>query len=194
MVTNSNMSTTIFNEVSLTKDECNLIDGFLKKIIVKKGCFILKANNKVTDQYYVESGCLRTFFVDTSGKEHTLQFAIKDWWISDYTAFFKQSNALLNIECIQDAVLYRLSKKNVDIIFEKIPQINVFSRKKLETSLGSFQKRLLENLSKTAKERYLDFVRSYPNIEQSIKNYHIASYLGITKESLSRIRKDITIK
>jgi len=191
---NCDIASKIFNTLSFTDRELDILNSKFEKITVKKGDIILEANEIVTDQYYVLSGCLRSFFIDSQAKEHTLQFAIEDWWASDFTAFFDTSKSILNIECIQDAVLYRLSKNDIDYIFEHFPQIESFIRKKLEKAFAGFQKRILGNLSKTAKERYVDFITKYPNIEQNIKNYHIASYLGITKESLSRIRKELVKK
>jgi len=188
------IATKVFNTLSFTESELNIINSKFEKITVKKGDIILEANEIVADQYYVHSGCLRSFFIDTQGKEHTLQFAVEDWWTSDFTAFFDKSKSILNIECIQDAVLYRQSKDDIDFLFKNFPQIETFVRKKLEKAFASFQKRILGNLHKTAKERYVDFITKYPNIEQNIKNYHIASYLGITKESLSRIRKELVKK
>jgi len=184
----------IFKDTTLTPEEVQTIGNKFESVNLKKGNIVLKTDEKVTHQYYVSSGCLRTFFIDSAGKEHTLQFAIRDWWISDYTAFFSQTKAILTIECLQDAILYKISKENIDEIYDKIPKIERFFRKKMEKSFASFQKRILGNLSQTAKDRYLVFINSYPNIEQHIKNYHIASYLGITTESLSRIRKELASK
>ncbi|MEO1653489.1 MAG: Crp/Fnr family transcriptional regulator, partial [Bacteroidota bacterium] len=117
--------------------------------------------------------------------------AIKDWWISDYTAFFSADQATMNIECIQDTTLYKLSRKNMEQLYLDIPAFETFFRKKLEKRMVAFHKRTLENLALSAKERYLSFIQTYPRIEQNVKNYHIASYLGITTESLSRIRKEM---
>jgi len=164
------------------------------KLDLKKNSILLKTDEPVINQYYVYSGCLRTYFMDKSGKEHTLQFAIKDWWISDYTAFFSTTKAILNIECIKDATLYKVSRENMEDLYKTFPQLERLFRKKLENAFASFQKRILSNLSQSAQERYLNFMERYPNIEQHIKNYHIASYLGITTESLSRIRKRIASK
>ncbi len=182
----------IFKGISFSKKEMNLIESKLKKLKLKKGTTILKAGDKVNNQYYVYNGCLRTYFIDKSGKEHTLQFAINDWWISDYTAFFTASKAIMYIETIQDATLYEISKKSMEDLFVEIPQIETFFRKKMERAFASFQNRILANLAQSAKERYVSFISTYPNIEQAVKNYHIASYLGITTESLSRIRKEIS--
>ncbi|MEW7278998.1 Crp/Fnr family transcriptional regulator [Aquimarina sp. 2201CG1-2-11] len=182
----------IFKNISFSKEEENLIESKLEKLTLKKGTILLKAGDKVINQYYVHQGCLRTYFIDTSGKEHTLQFAINDWWISDYTAIFTTSNAIMYIETIQEATLYKISQKSMEDLFKEIPLLETFFRKKMEGAFARFQKRILANLAQSAKERYISFINTYPNIEQSVKNYHIASYLGITTESLSRIRKDIS--
>jgi len=181
----------IFKDISFSEKERNVIESKLEKLNLKKGVTLLKAGDKVINQYYVYNGCLRAYFIDKSGKEHTLQFAINDWWISDYTAFFTTTQAIMYIETIQEATLYKISKKNMEDLFREIPQLETFFRKKMERAFASFQKRILANLAQSAKERYVSFISTYPNIEQSVKNYHIASYLGITTESLSRIRKEI---
>ena len=182
----------VFKDISFSAEETTLIEATFEKVELKKGITLLRADETVLNQYYVQKGCLRTYYIDSIGKEHTLQFAINDWWVSDYTAFFSSTKAIMNIECIQDATLYKISKKNIDRLFEETPQLETFFRKKMEKAFASFQKRILASLSQSAKERYITFRSSYPNIDQSIKNYHVASYLGITTESLSRIRKELT--
>ena len=191
MSTDKSIILEIFKDISFSQEHVKIIETSIEKIVLKKGTTLLQANQIVNNQYYVCNGCLRTYFIDKSGKEHTLQFAIKDWWISDYTAFFTTGKAIMNVECIQDATLYKISKKNMENLFKEIPQLETFFRKKMERAFASFQKRILAGLSQSAKERYVSFVNTYPNIDQSVKNYHIASYLGITTESLSRIRKDL---
>lgn len=184
----------IFKGTSFSKKEITLVESKFEKLILKKGVILLHAGKRVDHQYFVRSGCLRTYFIDNSGKEHTTQFAIEDWWISDYTAFFNTTEAIMSIECIQNATIYKISKEDMENLYLEIPQLETFFRKKMERAFSNFQKRILGSLSQSAKERYTSFVRSYPNIEQSVKNYHIASYLGITTESLSRVRKEITQK
>ena len=191
MESNNSFVHQIFKNVSFTEAEVQLIEKNFEKIHLKKGSILLKADEKVTHQYFVVKGCLRTFFSDAKGKEHTVQFAIKDWWISDFTAVFTESKAIMNIECIHDATLYKIARKDINILFEKIKPLDTFFRIKLEKAYANFQKRILESLSLPAKQRYISFIQKYPNIEQSVKNYHIASYLGITTESLSRIRKTL---
>lgn len=184
----------IFKTISFSQKEIIQVESKFEKLTFKKGVSLLDAGKRVDHQYFICSGCIRTYFIDNSGKEHTIQFAIKDWWISDYTAFFTATTAIMTIDCIQDAVVYKISKEDMESLYIEIPQLETFFRKKMEGAFSSFQKRILGSLSQSAKERYTSFTRSYPNIEQSVKNYHIASYLGITTESLSRIRKEIAQK
>lgn len=182
----------IFKNTDLTNADKTYIHSKLERIEISKGSHLLKLDSRVYHQYYVVSGCLRTYFTDSLAKEHTIQFAIHDWWISDYTAYFSATTASLEIESLQDSILYKLSKTNMDLLCSKIPKIETFFRKKMEGAFATFQKRIVSNLSQSAQERYLDFTATYPIIEQNIKNYHIASYLGITTESLSRIRKKLS--
>lgn len=182
----------IFKDLSFSDEEIKIIESVFHKVSFKKGDIVLKSDDSVDFQYYILQGCLRTYHIDLHGKEHTVQFGIKDWWISDYTAFFSTSKAIMNIEVIQDTILYRISRADKEQLYAQIPKIESFFRKKLERAFAAFQKRILSNLSQTAKERYLNFIQTYPNIEKSVKNYHIASYLGITTESLSRIRKELS--
>ncbi|MGB0932336.1 MAG: Crp/Fnr family transcriptional regulator [Chitinophagales bacterium] len=186
----------IFKDISFTKNEIESIQGKLQKTRLKKRAFLLRAGEEVNHIHYIHSGCLRTYFIDSSGKEHTLQFAIKGWWISDYIALFgkEKTKSVSYIECIKEATLFKISKKDFDKLCNEIPKISRFHITNLESAFAAFQRRILENLTLSAKERYINFVNAYPNIEQNVKNYHIASFLGITTESLSRIRKEIANK
>ncbi|MBF4985538.1 Crp/Fnr family transcriptional regulator [Nonlabens mediterrranea] len=191
MSTHNTIISQIFKDIVLSQVESRMIEDKMECINLKKGSSLLQAQDTVYHQYYVDQGCLRTYYIDNAGREHTIQFAINDWWISDYTAFFNTGNAIMNIETIQDTTVYKISRSNMEELLQEIPQLETFFRKKMEGAFASFQKRILASLSQTARERYLSFITTYPNIEQSVKNYHIASYLGITTESLSRIRKEI---
>lgn len=191
MTRDSEIITTIFKDLSFTPEESQLLMRSFEKLHLPKHSLLLEAGQHVYDQYYVAVGCLRTYYRDPSGKEHTVQFAIEDWWISDYTAFFNSSKASMHIECIQDATLFKISKNDMELLYQAMPRLESYFRKKMERAFASFQKRIIANLSQSATERYLNFIHTYPNIEQNVKNYHIASYLGVTTQSLSRIRKEL---
>ncbi|MFT5338161.1 MAG: CRP-like cAMP-binding protein, partial [Luteibaculaceae bacterium] len=133
-------------------------------------------------------GCLRSFCIDKNGKEHTLQFAIQDWWISDFIAIYNNELATLNVESIGESTVIQFNAEELDTIHGLFPEFEAYQRKNLQRHVVSLHKRILNQLQLTAAERYDLFLEQYPKIEQFTPNYHIASYLGITQQSLSRIR------
>lgn len=135
--------TTIFNGLSFTLEERKLLTRSFEKLHLPKHSLLLKAGETVYNQYYVAEGCLRTYYMGPDGKEHTVQFAIADWWISDYTAFFNSSNALMHIECIQDATLYKISKNDMEQLYHNMPKLESYFRKRWNAPLLPSKKELL---------------------------------------------------
>ena len=181
----------IFKGLVFADVEIKLIESVFHKSIIKKGEILIHPGDTVNSQYYILDGCLRAFHTNKQGKEYTIQFGIKDWWMSDFTAFFSGEKAILTVEALEDSTIYEINRKDKKLLYDQIPKIDRFFRKKLERAFAAFQKRILGGISKSAKERYIDFIATYPEIEKYLKNYHIASFLGITTESLSRIRKEM---
>jgi CRP-like cAMP-binding protein len=159
-----------------------------------KGSILIREGQAVKKIYYVTDGCLRSYCTDKNGKEHTLQFAIKHWWISDYIAIHNDESANLTVECLKESKIIEFDAKELDEIHTRFPVFESYQRNNLERHVVSLHKRILNQLKLTAIERYELFVAQYPDIEQYTRNYHIASYLGITQESLSRIRVEISKK
>jgi len=155
---------------------------------VSKGDVLIRQGQAVKNTYFVKDGCLRAYCIDKNGKEHTLQFAIKNWWISDFMAIYNNELSTLTIECITDSNIIEFNAKKLNEIYSIFPEFEAFQRKNLERHVVSLHKRILNQLQLTAPERYDLFLKQYPDIEQYTPNYHIASYLGITQQSLSRIR------
>lgn len=184
----------VFKSVDFSPNEQEIIRTCFTEKQIKRGTHLVINGEDVNSILFVLKGCLRTYFIDEKGKEHTIQFAIYDWWISDMIAYISQTKALLNIECILDATVFEIERENIERLCYQIPAFNKLYRKKIEGSIVGYQKRIISILSQSATERYEGFIEKYPNIEMSIKNYHLASYLGITTESLSRIRKDLSLK
>ncbi len=153
-----------------------------------KGEILIRQGQRVKNIYFVTDGCLRSYCYDKNGKEHTLQFAIKKWWISDYIAIHSDESAKLTVECLKESKVIEFKAKDLELMLTLFPDFERFQRKILERHVVSLNKRILNQLQLTASERYDLFVEQYPAIEQYTHNYHIASYLGVTQESLSRIR------
>jgi len=153
-----------------------------------KGEVLIREGQIVKKTFFVTSGCLRSYCIDKNGKEHTLQFAIKDWWISDYIAIHTDKLATLTVECLTDSTIIEFNAKQLDEIHTLFPEFESYQRHNLERHVVSLHQRILNQLQLNASERYDLFLKQYPDIEQHTKNFHIASYLGITQQSLSRIR------
>ena len=167
-------------------------EGFLfsisKEKPLPKGEVLIRQGQTVKNTFFVTAGCLRSYCIDKNGKEHTLQFAIKNWWISDYIAIHTDELATLTVECLTESNIIEFNAKELDEIHTLFPEFESYQRHNLERHVVSLHKRILNQLQLTASERYDLFLDQYPDIEQYTRNYHIASYLGITQESLSRIR------
>lgn len=179
--------------VNISEDEFAVIYRQFEKLEFSKKERIIKPNQIVDFKFFVLKGCLRSYFIDLDGNERTVQFAIEDWWIGDYSAYFTGNRSTLNVECIEDCTLLRVKKENWERLFKEIPKLESYARIQLERGLAANHQRDINNHTMSTREKYEEFITSYPKIEQRIKNYHIASYLGITPESLSRIRKSILI-
>jgi CRP-like cAMP-binding protein len=184
----------IKNSISLSSQAEEYIYSISKEKTVSKGEILIREGQTVNKTFFVIQGSLRSFCVDKEGKEHTLQFAIKDWWISDFMAIYNNEPASLTVECITDSTLIEFNAQKLNDIYIQFPEFESFQRKNLERHVVSLHKRILNQLQLTALERYSLFLEQYPNIEQHVPNYHIASYLGITQQSLSRVRAEIAKK
>ena len=185
----------ITKRIELSDDAKELITSVTKIRNVKKGDYLInQGQNDVNQYFFVLSGCLRSFSFDPSGKEHTVQFAIKDWWISDYLALYSKETASLTIECLSDCTIIETNTVSIEKVFKAYPIIETFHRKNLETRIVSLSKRILNQLQLSSLENYKLFQKEFPDIEKYALNYHIASYLGITQQSLSRLRKEFIKK
>jgi CRP-like cAMP-binding protein len=153
-----------------------------------KGAVLIRQGQVVKKTFFVTAGCLRSYCIDKNGKEHTLLFAIKNWWISDYIAIHTDELATLTVECLTESKVVEFKTKELDEIHKRFPEFETYQRHNLERHVVSLHKRILNQLKLSATERYHLFLKQYPTIEQHTHNYHIASYLGITQQSLSRIR------
>jgi CRP-like cAMP-binding protein len=181
----------IGNYVSLTSEE----EAFLiSKVAYRKylkGQFILQQGDICKHQCFVVSGCTKTFHVDDSGQEHIVMFSIENWWTSDMGSFISQIPADYNIQCIEQTELIMFSSDVMEELYAEIPKLERFFRQIIERALVASQKRIVRSFSLSAKDRYLYFRNQYPKIEKLIPQYMVASYLGITKEFLSKLKKEL---
>jgi len=177
--------------VDLTPDEESalLLNVKLKKF--QKGQFVVENGEVCKYENFVLSGCLRSFYIDNEGQEHVIMFAVENWWTADLGSFITQKSADLNVQCLEDSELIQIHYNDLQKLYLEIPKLERFFRIIVQKAFVAAQKRIFNNFSMEAMERYIQFREQYPNIEQRVPQYMIASYLGITKEFLSKIRNKL---
>jgi CRP-like cAMP-binding protein len=174
--------------VPLTPEEVNLLLSKFRLSNFKKGDYVVQNNNICKFESFVLKGCLKTFYIDNDGEEHIVMFAIENWWTADLGSFLTQTPAAYNVQCIENCELAQIGYNDLEELYVALPKLERFFRIIIQKAYVASQQRIINNLSMPAKERYELFRNRYPNIEQRVPQYMIASYLGITKEFLSKIR------
>lgn len=179
------------NYLPLTEEEKSAVETSFKERRIKRRQFILQEGEVCKHNTFVVEGCFRMYMTDDKGREHNLQFAVEQWWIGDIGSFHSEKPSKLTIEAMENAVILQCKKEDQLKLFVQYPKFNLVFRVLAENALVSLQNRILQNISTTAEERYLDFIGRYPNFFNRISNVQIASYLGVTPEFLSAIRKKL---
>jgi len=177
--------------IDLTLEEEILL---LSKINIRtylKNQYIVQQGDVCKSVNFIITGCTKTFYMDAEGQEHIVMFSIEDWWTSDLGSFITQKPADFNVQCIENTQLIQFSYDNLEELYIEIPKFERLFRKIVERAFVASQKRIIRNFSLDAKERYKIFKTTYPKIDQRVPQYMIASYLGITKEFLSKIKSQL---
>ena len=172
----------------LDADEQDYFISLLESQQAVKGESILSIGESCTFIHFVNSGMLRAYFLNEKGKDTTVMFAKSDWWITDMHGFARQKSAMITIEVLSEALLWRLSKQNMESLCKRIAKFERFFRIIMQNAYIREQLRNIQNLSQPAEERYYHFLAKYPDIAGQVTQKQIASYLGITPEFLSNIR------
>jgi len=181
----------IQTHIQPTAADMEVFQTVLNEISVSKGQFLLKPGTNVKHQYFVVKGCLKAYYLDDKGTKHIIQFAIENWWIGDFEAFYNQAPAKLYIEAIEDAQLLSINYDGLQKIYKEVPIFERYFRILITKAFIAQSKRILSTQEKNTQQRYLEFCTSYPQIEDRVANYDIANYLGVSPENLSRVRRQI---
>lgn len=184
----------INEKVSLTKEEEDVCKTFLVPKKVRKKQYVLQEGNICKYSVFVEKGTLRSYTVDDKGNEHIIQFAIEGWWISDMYSFITGEPSVYNIEVLEDAELLLLSSASEEELLQRVPKFERYMRLLIQGAYIAMQRRLVLSLSEPAEEKYTKLIATYPDIIQRVPQHMIASYLGITPETLSRVRKQMALR
>lgn len=173
--------------VPLTDEEFALVLSQFTLRKFKKHQFLIQENEPVRYAYFVVSGLLKLVYTDYSGKQHIVSFAMEDWWESDFQAYHAQTPATLSLECLEDTTVYCLTLENYHVLCARLPQMNRFFLQKMTLGFVALQQRLLSLMTTSAKERYEQLLVKYPALVQRIPKTLLASYLGVSRETLSRL-------
>ena len=184
-----------FNEtIPLTNEEQDLIRAFLTPKKLRKKQYVLQEGDVCKYIAYVEKGALRAYTISEKGDEHIIQFALEGWLISDLYSFLTGEPATYNIDALEDAELVLISKSSYEELLKKLPKFETYIRLQLTSAYIAMQRRLTSIISFSLEERYGYFNQLYPDIVSRVPQHMIASYMGLTAETLSRVRRRLAGK
>lgn len=173
--------------IPISDDEFSFILSHFSLEKYKRNDFLIQEGRKVEDCYFVVSGLLKLVYDDEVGKQHIVSFAMADWWETDFPAYFNQTKAKLSLQCIENTKVFALSFKNYQTLCSDFPKMEHFFLKKSNSGHIASQNRILSFLTSNANERYHQLLEQYPLLVQRVPKTLLASYLGVSRETLSRL-------
>lgn len=175
--------------VKLTDDEFDFVLAHFHKRMFKKHQIVLHEGDYAQFDFFVVKGLMRVTRLDSDGKEHILQFGMENWWITDAEAFHNKTKSTLIVDCLEDTETLSLTLEDKEKLSNELPKMQTFFLKKTTNGYIALQKRILCFLSSNANDRYHNLLTIYPGLIQRVPKAMIASYLGVTRETLSRLTK-----
>jgi CRP-like cAMP-binding protein len=186
--------THIQNKVDLTREEKVELQSFFVFKKLRKKQYLLQEGETCKYISFVRKGLLKSYFLDEKGGEHINLFAFEGWWISDFNSFINQEKAVLNIDAIEETELLMINRDDYEKLMVKIPAMERYFRILYQNSLVTKDNRLIVSSGFTAEEKYSQLIKNDPEIIKRVPHNLIASYLGLAPETVSRIRKKISLK
>ena len=182
------------DKISLTEQNFDLIESVSTIKKLRKRQYLLQEGDICRFNAFVCKGFLRYYYVDDKGQEHILQFAPENYWTGDRESLDAELPSKYNIDAIEDSEILLIKKNDFEMLFKTIPAFNDFVNKIIKKNLLVLQERIHVSITHTAEEKYTNFITKYPSITNRVPQHMIASYLGISAETLSRVRKQSTQK
>jgi len=175
--------------IALNEKEIQRISEVAEIVLLKRKELLLQPGQLSQHMRFIAQGSARCYYLDENTQEHTLQIGIEEWWINDLYSFLTQKESKLFIQSIEPATIVQISRENLEQLYVEIPSISTFFRLKIQSAYVALQERTIEHMSADVFTRYQRFIKEYRNIEQRVPQYMIASYLGVTPEFLSYLKK-----
>lgn len=179
--------------IQISEDEFAIAKTLFKPKKLRKKRFLLQDGDPCKYTIFVEKGLLRSFTIDEKGNEHILQFSMPGWWTGDLYSFLTGEPSNYNIQALEESELLLITQPSWDQLLEQVPAFERYFRILIQNNLIATQRRLMVTFSETAEEKYLRLLNDFPDIIQQVPQHMIASYIGITRETLSRIRSQISL-
>jgi CRP-like cAMP-binding protein len=184
----------IAKHIVLNNDEASYFTGLLKHREIARKELLLKQGEIAKYINYIHSGALKAYYLNSESDENIIMLAVDDWWITDMYSFSSGNPAMQSISAIEDSVVLQLQRNDFDELLKRIPAFERFFRILMQNAYIREQVRVIQNLSMPAEERYLNFLKKYPQLVQRVTQKQIASYIGVSPEFLSTMRKRIQKK
>ncbi len=184
----------IGKHITLDPTEVEFFISLLESKLIRRKDYLLQPGEICKTENFIVKGCLRTYSVDQDGVEHIVMFGIEDWWVGDLYSFLMATPAQYYIDALEDTLVLQINKQNLDLLYERVPKFERFFRLIIQNAFIAQQNRINQNLSFTAEQRYLEFVKKYPHFEQRIPQKQVAAYLGMTPVFLSMLRRKLAGK
>ena len=184
----------VSKHILLEENEEEYFVSLLTTKELKKNEFLLRQGERCYTENFINKGCLRTYSIDDDGFEHNIMFGIEDWWAGDLFSFLTEARSNYYIDALEDTEILQITKADLEKLYERVPKFERYFRILLQNAYIAQQQRINQNISKSAEERYIDFMDQYPKLEQRFSQKQISSYLGITPVFLSMLRRKMSKK
>lgn len=176
--------------IRLTAEEQVLLQQSLTAHTYKKGALLLEAGQVCKQQFFITQGCTRTYYIDAKAEEHIIQFGVENWWTADLHSFINHVPADYQIQALEKTTVLILERDILHELYTRIPALDRLFRIIIQNAYVAAQQRIVASISQTAEERYSAFLQKYPGLSQRVPQYMIASYIGVTPEFFSKMKKE----
>jgi len=181
----------IQQQLALTPQQSEVAMAHFTRLSIPRKTLLLKEGAYCKDLFFVEKGCLRLYFIDEKGREQITHFAIENWWLTDYLAFDTKGIAAFNIQTVEESIILQIDREKLAALSKAVPLMDRYFRLNLQRAFGAAQRRIMMMYEKSKEAYFNEFNEKHPEFVQRVPQYMLASFLGLTPEYLSELRKKV---